>query len=143
MSLFVLDVSVAIKWALPGVGERLTTEALELLNRFGKAEVEFIVPDLFWLELGNALWKAVRIGRCAPPDAAEAMTAMRDRGLPTLASYGLLDQALSIAVTFDRTMYDSVYVALAVQTQCELVTADECLANALAARFPVKWLGVV
>ncbi len=141
MSLFVLDVSVAVKWALPPAGERLTTEALELLDRFGKAEVDFIVPDLFWIELGNALWKAVRIGRCAPADAAEGMSAMRSRGLPTLTSYGLLDQALSIAITFDRTMYDSVYVALALQSQCELVTADERLANALAARFPVKWLG--
>lgn len=141
MSLFVLDVSVAVKWALPA--ERLTTEALELLNRFGKAEVQFIVPDLFWLELGNALWKAARIGRCEPEDATESMAAMRTRGLATLSSDGLLEQALSIAITFDRTMYDSVYVALAIQSHCELLTADERLANALAARLPVKWLGAL
>lgn len=143
MTLFVLDVSVAVKWALPTAGERLTTEALQLLDRFGKAEVELIVPDIFWVELGNALWKAARIGRCAPQDAVESMSAMRTRGLPTLASYGLLEQALSIALTFDRTVYDSVYVALAVQTQCQLITADERLASALAARFPVKWLGAL
>ena len=143
MRLLVLDVSVAVKWALPESGETLTTEALELLNRFGKAEVEFIVPDLFWLELGNALWKAARIGRCKPEDAAESMAAMRARGLATLSSDGLLEQALSIAITFDRTMYDSVYVALAMQTHCELITADEKLANALAARLPVKWLGAL
>jgi predicted nucleic acid-binding protein len=28
-----------------------------------------------------------------------------------------------------------------VQSGAELITADERLANALAARFPVKWLG--
>jgi predicted nucleic acid-binding protein len=143
VSLFVLDVSVAVKWALPTAGERLTAEALQLLDRFGRAEVELIVPDLFWVELGNALWKAVRLGRCEPQDAAEGMSAMRSRELPTLASYELLEQALSIAITFDRTMYDSVYVALAVQSQCQLITADERLANALAARFPVKWLGAL
>jgi predicted nucleic acid-binding protein len=32
-------------------------------------------------------------------------------------------------------------VALAVQFNVEMVTADERLANALAARLPVKWLG--
>ena len=141
MSLFVLDVSVAVKWALPGAGEKLTTEALELLSRYGKAEVEFIVPDLFWLELGNALWKSTRMGRCTPQDAADSMAAMQARGLATFSSEVLAEQALSIAITFDRTMYDSVYVALAVQARCQLITADERLANALAAHFSIKWLG--
>jgi predicted nucleic acid-binding protein len=29
---------------------------------------------------------------------------------------------------------------LAAESQLELITADESLANAMAARFPVKWL---
>jgi predicted nucleic acid-binding protein len=29
------------------------------------------------------------------------------------------------------------------QSKSELITADERLANALAARFPVKWLGAL
>jgi predicted nucleic acid-binding protein len=48
---------------------------------------------------------------------------------------------LQLAVTSRRTVYDSLYVALAMQSQSVLITADERLANALAARFPVKWLG--
>ena len=47
----------------------------------------------------------------------------------------------SIAITFDRTVYDSLYVALAISHNTSLVTADERLANAVAARLPVKWLG--
>jgi predicted nucleic acid-binding protein len=137
----VLDVSVAVKWAFPLTAEVLTAEALRLLDRFGKGQVDFLVPDLFWVELGNVLWKAARVGRCNPKDAEEAMLAMRSRNLPTVPSDKLLEEALSIALTFDRTMYDSVYVALAVQAHCELITADERLANALAAHLPVKWLG--
>jgi predicted nucleic acid-binding protein len=53
----------------------------------------------------------------------------------------LLDRAFHIATTFERTVYDSVYVALAVQTNSQLITADEKLANSLAAHFPLKWLG--
>jgi predicted nucleic acid-binding protein len=34
-----------------------------------------------------------------------------------------------------------LYIALAVQSGTDLVTADERLANAVAARLPVKWLG--
>jgi predicted nucleic acid-binding protein len=41
----------------------------------------------------------------------------------------------------DRTFYDSLYIAVAVQQQTHLVTADEKLANAMAAYLPVKWIG--
>ena len=40
-----------------------------------------------------------------------------------------------------RSVYDCLYVALAVQSKAEWITVDERLANALAARLPVKWLG--
>jgi len=55
----------------------------------------------------------------------------------------LLDLAFNIASGFDRTVYDSLYLALAVQSKAQLVTADEKLANAVAAQLPVKWLGAV
>ena len=51
--------------------------------------------------------------------------------------------AFVIASAFDRSVYDGMYVALAVATNTPLLTADERLANALAARFPVRWLGAV
>jgi predicted nucleic acid-binding protein len=53
----------------------------------------------------------------------------------------IVPEALNLAVRHGRKVYDSLYVALAVQTKSEMITADERLANALAARFPVKWLG--
>jgi predicted nucleic acid-binding protein len=53
----------------------------------------------------------------------------------------LIEDAPSIALAVGRSVYDGVYIALAVQAGAELVTADERLANAVAARLPVKWLG--
>lgn len=141
MTAVVLDASVAAKWWLPAPSEPLREEALTLLERYANGEIRFIVPDLFWLELGNILWKAVRQKRCPRSVADTAITETRDRNFPTVSSAELLTDAFAIALDFDRTVYDSVYVALAVAFSAELVTADERLANALASYFPVKWLG--
>ena len=53
----------------------------------------------------------------------------------------LLPEALKIALVYDRSVYDGLYAALAVQSKTDVITADERLADALAARLPVKWLG--
>jgi len=139
----VVDASVAVKWCLPSRREELAAEAEELLASSRREEVRFLVPDLFWIELANALWKAVRRNEISPGSAASAMSFMRDLGIVTLPSIEIVPQALDLAVSHERTVYGSLYVALAMQSQSNLVTADERLANALAARFPVKWLGAM
>ncbi len=141
MNTIVVDASVAAKWCLPGSDESLVAEAGDLLSRYAKGELRFIVPDLFWSELGNILWKAVRQGRCSRSAAESAILAIQDRNLPTISTVELLQDAFAIAIGFGHTFYDSLYVALAVAFKAQLVTADERLANALAAYLPVKWLG--
>jgi predicted nucleic acid-binding protein len=138
---YIIDASVAAKWILPASGETLTREALELLKRYAAAEVRFVVPDLFWAELANVLWKAVRQQRLRVASAESALRAIREQNFPTVSSYTLLVEAFAIATAFDRTVYDALYVALAVNSKSQLITADERLANALAAHLPVKWLG--
>jgi predicted nucleic acid-binding protein len=143
MRLLVLDASVAAKWFLPRTGEGLTEEAFDLLRRHGDGEIDFTVPDLFWAEFGNVLWKAVRLGRWSETDAARALQQMQAQRLAVVHTKDLIEDALSIALANSRTVYDSIYIALAVQNGAEVVTADERLANAVASRLPVKWLGAL
>ena len=143
MSLIVLDASVAVKWFLPEKVETLAAEALALLGRCGKNELRIIVPDLFWVEFASVLWKAIRRGNFPKASADAALASLKRFDFPTVPSPKLLDNAFEIATAYGRTVYDSLYVALAVQTNSQLITADERLANSLAARFPVKWLGAV
>lgn len=141
MTSVVVDASVAVKWCLPSHREQLVGQAEELLASSRRDEIRFLVPDLFWVELANALWKAVRRGELSADNAASAISFVRDLDIATLESVDLVPQALVLAVTYGRTVYDSLYVALAVQSKTDLITADERLANALAAHLPVKWLG--
>ena len=138
----VLDASVAAKWCVRA-GEPHERQALDLLRRHLAGEVEFLVPDLFWPEIGNVLWKAARQNRCTPEQALESIRLLRAQELPTFSSVKLMEPTFAIAQRFDRSFYDSVYVALALANQATLITADEKLANATAAYLPVKWLGAV
>ena len=143
MSLIVLDASVAAKWYLPHGDEPLAEEALALLRQHATGNIEFLVPDLFWAEFGNILWKCVRTDRVSAKSASDALTGILEYGFPTVGAAELVEDALAIALSTGRTVYDAMYVALAVQRNAAFVTADERLVNSLGTHWPVKWLGVL
>ena len=136
-----VDASVAVLWSVPSASSQLTEPALQLLRRYSDQELEFVVPDLFWAEVANALCKGVRQRRWRREDAEEGVADLTDYNFDTVPSLLLMEQALPIALNLGIALYDCLYVALALQAKADLITADERLVNALAARFPVKWLG--
>jgi len=138
---WVVDASVAAKWLLPAAGEDFVPAANRLLDLHVRREVQLLAPAFIWAEIGNILWKAIRGNRIAQSHAEDSLAQFRDLELKVVPSEDLMARALEIATTFDRTFYDSLYVALALRVKGELITADERLANALASRFPVRWLG--
>jgi predicted nucleic acid-binding protein len=139
----VLDASVVAKWYPPYDQEPLALQAHALLNRWGIGGIDLAAPDLIWVEIANILWKSVRSKRCSLRDAKLTLAALRQQGLPVVPAAPFVEPALDIAIHHGRTAYDSLYVALAVASNSELITADEKLVNALAAYFPVKWLGAI
>jgi predicted nucleic acid-binding protein len=139
----VVDANVAVKWCVPGATETLVQPARRLLELHRRGELALLVPDLFWAELANVLCKAVRMGKSTRQGAITALKLVGELNLPSVSSAKLVSEALQIALRYDRTVYDSLYVALAVSAGSQLITADERLANSLAAYLPVKWLGVL
>jgi predicted nucleic acid-binding protein len=137
----VVDASVAIKWCVPAKTEPLVQEASAVLEKHRAGEMDLVVPDIFWAEVGNVLWKSVQRGKASPQEAKQALKLLRELQFPTIPTLEVLSQAMEIALRYGRTVYDSIYAALALQWQCELITADEKLANAVAAYLPVRWIG--
>ena len=125
MSLFVVDASVVAKWFVP---ERHSDDAARLLDD----QHELASPDLMWAEIGNVLWKKSRAGQVTGHEAARIIRALDDFPVTVFPSRLVLEGALEIALGTGRSVYDSVYLALAIALDSRLVTADERLANALA-----------
>lgn len=143
MSRVVLDASVAAKWLLPSAGEPFSQNALRLLDGYVNREIEILIPDLFWAEIGNVLWRAARTGRCTAEQARIGLEKVTAQKFATVSSRSLLHSAFEIASASGRAIYDCLYIALAEASRTEFLTADEKLANAMGARYPVKWLGAL
>lgn len=124
MTEFVVDANVAIKWVVPEIHSEA---ALRLRN----VDYTLLVPDFFFPEIGNILWKRVRRGEMTLENAQEDLAALMGLGLEIHPSFPLMAQALEIAVRIEQAVYDCVYLALAVTRRCQMVTADERFFNAL------------
>src|SRR5579871_1451080 len=126
MSRYVVDASVAVKWYLPEIhdaaAQRLLTGSKELL-----------VPDLIFAEVGNILWKRVRSEQMLEAEAQVVLQSLGALPLTVSPSWPLVLPALTIAYQTQRTVYDSLYLALAVREVAVMVTADERFYNALKA----------
>lgn len=143
MITLVIDASVVLKWLGLFQHEGLAAKANNLLDQWRQGSLSLLAPDLIWIEVANAHWRAARQNRFTPNDARASLASLHGHRLPTVPSEPFMDRALEIALLHGRTAYDSLYVALAENSQSILVTADEKLANAVAANLPVKWLGAI
>ena len=124
MSRYVIDASVAVKWFVP---EAHTDEALNYFDD----DNDLFAPDLLASEFGNILWKKVRRQELTPDEARETITLFTQTPIDLIASRPLLEPAFEIATALDRTVYDSLYLALAVHQDCEMITADQRLYNSV------------
>ncbi|MBN4004621.1 type II toxin-antitoxin system VapC family toxin [Nostoc sp. LPT] len=124
MSQYVLDASIAIKWFIPEVYS-------DAARRLVTNNHTFLVPDFFFPEVGNVLWKRVRSGEDTAENARQTLTDLNAVPVEVYLSQPLMPLALDIAIQSDRAVYDSLYLAFAITQQCQMVTADEKFYNAL------------
>jgi predicted nucleic acid-binding protein len=113
----VVDASVAIKWFVPEVH---SDSALRWLD----SDLSISAPDLIVAELGNTVWKKLRRGEITRDNAAEILSGFNKLDLALAPSTTLISVAFGLAAELDRTVYDSLYLALAITRGWTLITAD-------------------
>ena len=121
----VVDASVAVKFL---VREVLTDRARELLT----IPDPLIAPDWLLVEAASAMWKKVQ--------RSELLVIHAERHLQDLPRFFerlhpapyLVDDALNWSFRLRHSVYDCMYLALALREQAKIVTADEEFQAALA-----------
>jgi predicted nucleic acid-binding protein len=137
VSRFIVDASVAIKWFAE---EELRLQALALRDQ----DHALLSVDYTLIEVASGLLRKARRNTYPFPSFQEDIEALRE-SMDFFLGTDLLDEAAAIANRHRSSIYDSLYVALAVRQDCPLVTADERLLELLrpAYRDFLLWLGDV
>jgi predicted nucleic acid-binding protein len=130
---YILDSSVAIKVVLP---EPDSAKATALLNDYLNQVHELLAPDVFGVEVAHALTKAERKNLLKQGESLHKLAHVLSTG-PAFHPYlPLLPRAAEISSKMWVGVYDCLYVALAEQERCDVVTADAKLIKALPG-FPI------
>jgi predicted nucleic acid-binding protein len=121
----VVDASVVIKWFLPEIHS-------EAAQRLLRQSSQYFAPDLLYAEIGNVVWKKVRRGELTEKQGTLLIEDLSRIAIESVPTRTMIADAYAVALASRRTVYDALYITLAVRLNANLITADERLWNALA-----------
>ncbi len=124
MSLFVVDASVVVKWFVPEIHSDAARRLLALSH-------DYFAPDLVFAEAANAVWKKIRRGELRIEDGPHLVADISRSAVEPVSCRTLAGDAVVLANATRQTVYDALYVVLAVRLDTRLITADDRLAGAL------------
>jgi predicted nucleic acid-binding protein len=119
----VIDVSVAAKWVLSEPESERANALLGLDT--------LIAPGLWLTETANVLWKYWRRGLLRADEVRERIDTLQSLPVQSVHDDGLAGIATGLAISLDQTVYDCLYLAVAVTRSAVLVTADRRFLDAV------------
>ena len=126
MSAFVVDASVVVKWFVPEIHSDAARRLLTLSH-------VYFAPDLLFAETANTIWKKIRRGELTAEHGRRLVDDIGRVALETVPCRVLAVDAHELANATDRTVHDSLYLALAIRLKTRMLTADQRLAAAATA----------
>jgi predicted nucleic acid-binding protein len=119
VTVFVLDTSVAAAWYFP---EDFAAEARSYRDRLLAGSIRLLVPSLHYWELANVARTYVQRREIAADLAREIYDVHLDAPLEVAEPDRRV--VLSTALEYGSTAYDAVYIALALEQDVPLLTAE-------------------
>lgn len=113
----VLDASVAFKCFFPEHGSEAAQAYVGSVERL-------VAPDLIITEFGHAAAKNIRRGGGDVVTAQAALEQVQELLFQLHPTAPLVSPALTLAAEHGLSVYDGVYLALAVRLEVQMITAD-------------------
>lgn len=129
MAHYIVDASVVIEYLITGP---YTPNAQAFFNQITDAD-RLTVPEFCLLECTNVIWKQVRFSGMSRSDAEDVLSDLRTLKLRRAPMKRLLNTVLDIALNHTLAVYDSAYIALALQSGTPLLTLDQPQSRAATA----------
>ena len=122
MSIFVVDASLVIKWFVPEIHS-------DAAGRWLEASHDYIAPELLFSEVGNAIWKKVRRQELTRAEGQQLILDVSRVAIEAVPMRNLLPDAVALALGLGTTVYDAMYLTLAVRLETEVITGDDRFAD--------------
>ncbi|MFZ0959958.1 MAG: type II toxin-antitoxin system VapC family toxin [Terriglobia bacterium] len=117
-----MDTSVAVKWFADEGGPE-QAKAVQLFQAFEQGRCKLRAPELLYFEIANALMYSYKLSSSQLIDSLELLQRLKIE--VELLNWSTLMKAVEIASACGATIYDSYFLALALETDSVLITADE------------------
>ncbi len=118
MKRLVIDANIAAKWYLPEADSALA-------EKLFASDLEFHAPNFLATEFANIYWKHSVAGRTSM-EAWRVASNQLKKSIPYWHQDDhLLPQALELAAAHKHPIFDCIYLALAIQIDGIVVTADK------------------
>jgi len=120
-----------------------TEPFVEETRRYWRAVGQPVAPALWAAELANVIWMAIRTGVLAADEGQRRLSLATRLRIRSISIRTLWQGALARAAATDVSVYDTLFVELAVRRRLPLVTFDARILKAFpdVAHRPAAWRG--
>ena len=125
----VLDASVVVKWYLR---ENHSKEAVKLKDFILKESAFVAVPELFFIEVANVIWKkSALLKEISKIEAREIYREISRLPFQVLPNHEILDEAFRLSLGYSVSIYDALYLAGAQELGALFITSDSAFEEKL------------
>lgn len=124
MKFVVLDASIVAKWVFLESGS-------DKAERLFLRQDLFYVPDLFYVEMDAVISKKFRKRELNYEEAFLKREQIKQLAIHTVEHEEVSELAFEISITLPITIYDAMYLALAIKSDSILWTADDRLVRGM------------
>lgn len=121
MTTYIVDATIVMNYLIK---DQYTNNAKAFFDQVTTQDRLF-VPEFCLMECANVLWKQIRFHGLSQGDAENLLKDLYQLPLKTINVKRVLPVALQIGIRHTLAIYDSIYIALALQLHAPLLTVDQ------------------